>query len=112
MTGTVPGKNWHHRFEERHPEITRSRTSNLDLKRAEHFNKENVNHFFDLLQQVMDEHPNLPPEHIWNMDEKGIQLGGGRKNNGQKFYQHDSLPWSDFYRVRSDNLELVTVIEC
>ena len=60
----------------------------------------------------MDENPNLPPEHIWNMDEKGIQLGGGRKNNGQTFCRLESLRRSDFYRVRSDNLELVTVIEC
>jgi len=49
-------------------------------------------------------------EFQWNMDEKGIQLGGGHKNNGQKFIfaRHHK----NHYRIQSDNLELVTIIEC
>ena len=27
----------------------------------------------------------IPPQHIWNMDEKGIQMGSGRKNSGKKY---------------------------
>jgi hypothetical protein len=44
------------------------------------------------------------------MDEKGIQMGGGRKNSGKKylFLKHKKQK----YHIRSDNLELVTVIEC
>jgi hypothetical protein len=45
------------------------------------------------------------------MDEKGLQLGGGRKRS--KFFFHlKSLKRSKFYQIRSDNLELVTIIEC
>ena len=44
------------------------------------------------------------------MDEKGIQLGGGRKNNGRTYmYFRDQR---NQYKISSDNLELVTVIEC
>jgi hypothetical protein len=44
------------------------------------------------------------------MDEKGNQMGGGRKNPGTKFIF--SAEDSDRYRIHSDNLELVTIIEC
>jgi hypothetical protein len=112
MAGVVPGKNWHLRFEARHPALTLSKPSALDPKRAQNFNLANITGYFELIQQVKTSYPTLPPEHIWNMDEKGIQLGGGRKNSPKKYYRLRSLKKSKFYRLRSDNLELVTIIEC
>jgi hypothetical protein len=44
------------------------------------------------------------------MDEKGCQMGGGRKNSGRKYIFTRGR--KDRYRLRSDNLELATVIEC
>ena len=111
ISGVVPGLNWIYRFEQRHPEICASRPGNLDPKRAQNFNPTNVAHFYKLLKDVYDAYPNLPPEHVWNMDEKGVQFGGGRKRS-KKYYHLRSLKKSKFYRVRSDNLELMTVIEC
>jgi len=61
-------------------------------------------------KKLDDDHNIIPPEHHWNMDEKGNQMGGGRKNSGTKFIL--SAEDSDQYRVHSDNLELVTIIEC
>ena len=58
----------------------------------------------------MDQRGGIPPEHIWNMDEKGIQLGGGRKNSGKKFLYFRKS--KERYQISSDNLELVTVLEC
>ncbi len=52
----------------------------------------------------------VPPEHIWNMDEKGIQMGGGRKKSSKKFYFFKDQ--KQRYRISSDNLELVTILEC
>ena len=112
MTGKIPGKNWHRRFELQHPELKRTRPSNLDLKHAKNFNETNVTNYYDLVRQLKEEYPNLPPEHMWNMDEKGIQLGGGHKNSGKKYYKLASIKGSNFYRIKSDSLELVTVIEC
>ena len=50
--------------------------------------------------------------HLWNMDEKGIQLGGGRKRTGRKYFRLQTLKWNNFYHLKSDNLELITIIEC
>lgn len=112
MTGSIPGKTWHQHFECRHPELKLSRPSGLDPKRAQNFNKAAITHYFELCQKLKDDHPDLPPEHMWNMDEKGIQMGGGRKNSRRKFYHLRSLRQKNLYRIRSDNLELVTVVEC
>ncbi|KAI0249649.1 hypothetical protein BJV78DRAFT_1324755 [Lactifluus subvellereus] len=45
------------------------------------------------------------------MDKKEIQLGGGHKHSKNYYHPH-TLKKSKFYRIRSGNLELVTVIEC
>lgn len=46
------------------------------------------------------------------MDEKGIQMGGGRKNHGRRYYHMRELKQKNCYRIHSDSLELVTVVEC
>jgi len=51
----------------------------------------------------------IPWENVYNMDEKGIQLGGGRKGNGRKYFYSREDRGS--YKIRSADLELVTVIE-
>jgi hypothetical protein len=62
-----------------------------------------------LLGLAVTEH-NIPPRNEYNMDEKGVQIGGGKKGSGRKFIcgrkQRASI------RLRSTNLELVTVVEC
>ena len=69
-----------------------------------------MKHYFQLCQEVAEKYDGIPLEHQWNMDEKGIQLGGGQKNNGCKFiFTHCQ---KEHYKIKSDNLELVTVIEC
>ena len=52
----------------------------------------------------------IPPEHIWNMDEKGLQLNGGRKGDRTK-YLIDRNSVSP-YKSQSDDIRMVTVIEC
>jgi hypothetical protein len=111
LSGKIPGKGWVGRFSNRNQELCSSKPSNLDPKRAQNFNASNIKHFFGLVKTIFDAHPNLSPNHIWNMDEKGLQLGGGRKQR-KKFFRPESLKQSNFYRIRSDNLELVTIIEC
>jgi hypothetical protein len=51
-----------------------------------------------------------PLENIYNMDEKGVQRGGGRKAQARKFL----VPRSKHpkYKLRSANLELVTIVDC
>jgi hypothetical protein len=111
LSGVVPGINWINQFEQRHLEIHASWPGNLDPKRAQNFNPTNVVYFYKLLKDMYNAFPDLPPEHVWNMDEKGIQFRGGRKCS-KKYFHLQSLKKCKFYRIHSDNLELMTVIEC
>ncbi|KAJ3965125.1 hypothetical protein EV361DRAFT_811209 [Lentinula raphanica] len=88
--------------------LKKSRGSNLDPKRAQAFNFTTVNDYFEKLREVLTKYE-VPWEHVYNMDEKGVQLGGGRKNSQCKYFfgQGDS----NMYCQHSDNLQLVTIID-
>lgn len=63
---------------------------------------------FDCLAEVIEKY-DIPPENIYNMDEKGCQLGGGRKGRRRKYlFGRNS---TSRYKIRDANLELVTVVE-
>jgi hypothetical protein len=111
LCGHAPGKDWLFHFLRRHPDCAGGRPSGLDPKRATAFNRTNVKAHFELLQKVFenDGRP-IPARNIYNMDEIGIQRGGGRKNSGE-LYLFSSTDKSR-YRIKSDDLELTTVLEC
>ncbi|KAJ3983046.1 hypothetical protein F5890DRAFT_1398270, partial [Lentinula detonsa] len=73
------------------------------------FNFSTVQQHFKLLAATLEDN-NIPWCNVYNMDEKGVQLGGGRKNSQEKylFAQQDKM----MYRMKSDNLQLITVIDC
>ncbi|EGO19009.1 hypothetical protein SERLADRAFT_352940, partial [Serpula lacrymans var. lacrymans S7.9] len=110
ISGKKPGRNWHYCYGARNPVLKLKKPQSLDPKRAMNFNKHTVQDYFEKQRQINETFNGIPPEHKWNMDEKGIQMGGGRKNSGSKFYFDRTK--KDVYRVSSDNLELITVIEC
>ena len=112
MAGRKVGKSWHKKFMRRHQdEILAAKGARLDPKRASNFNKTVINDYFDSLEALHARFPGgIPAEHIWNMDEKGIQLEGGRKNQGTKYFYSRSQKQKS--RLKNDNLELVTVLEC
>ena len=111
ISGKIPGKNWHYRFMHRQPELTLHKASGLDPKRAKNFNRAVISDYFEQRQkELIKEYGSIPPKHEWNMDEKNIQIGGGRKNNQKKyFYLQNNI---DRYCIHSDNLEMSTVLEC
>ncbi|KAJ7112590.1 DDE superfamily endonuclease-domain-containing protein, partial [Mycena epipterygia] len=94
LVGQDPGKHW---------------TSGLDPKRARAFNPTSMNDYFQKLTAIMEE-KKIPWRNVYNMDEKGIQLGGGRKNRGVKYIL--SRQSKARYRSANSDLELVTIIEC
>ena len=52
----------------------------------------------------------VPLENMYNMDEKGIQLSGGRKLDGTRYlFARDQ---QNRVRTQNANLELVTTIKC
>jgi hypothetical protein len=85
------------------------RPTGLDPKCAQNFNRSVVKCHFQLLGDFLNTH-NIPWENVYNMDKKGIQLGGGRKLNNTKFLysreQHNCM------KLQNLDLELVTMIEC
>ena len=108
LCGRLPGRTWIWRFLQRHPEIKLQKPSGLDPKRARAFNYATVNDYFEKLSKVIKDN-DIPWENIYNMDEKGVQLGGGRKGDGRKYFY--SREERGCYMIRSANLELVTIIE-
>jgi hypothetical protein len=110
LSGRNPGKNWSQRFIARHEELTKSKATGLDPTRGKNFNKPTILDYFGQLAEIEKRYGVIPPNQKWNMDEKGIQLGGGRKQGNRKFIFFKKRKTR--YKIRSDNLELVTVIEC
>ncbi|EGO28488.1 hypothetical protein SERLADRAFT_346477, partial [Serpula lacrymans var. lacrymans S7.9] len=110
LCGKYPSEKWIRRFLKRNEaQIAARWSSTLDPMRAQAFNFPVVQDFFRQFEAVIEEH-DIPWENVYNMDEKGIQLGGGRKSNGRLFFfcRYDRQN----YRIHGGNLELVTVIEC
>lgn len=110
LAGKVAGKNWARRMVGRHPGLLTTKPVKLDPKCAKNFNKPVIQDFFDKLESLFSTYGEIPAEHIWNMDEKGIQLDGGRKGNSQKYLFFKKR--RNRYWISSNNLELVTVVEC
>lgn len=55
----------------------------LDPKQAQAFNYMTVHAHFKLVKEMIKEH-NIPWRNMYNMDEKGIQMGGGQKGTQTK----------------------------
>jgi hypothetical protein len=105
MIGQDVGTTWPRRFLDRHPELKSKMTTSLEACRAKALNETNVNGYFDILKLVIEEY-NVKVENIWNMDEKGVQLG-----IGQKFSALVDRDQKNVYSIESGNRDLVTIIE-
>lgn len=81
-------------------------TTGLEQCRARALNEHTVREYFTILNDLITRY-NIPPENIYNMDEKGILLGVGKRTAA--FVDRDQ---KTLYQVEDGNRELVTVIEC
>ncbi|KDQ05531.1 hypothetical protein BOTBODRAFT_168457, partial [Botryobasidium botryosum FD-172 SS1] len=107
--GTVPSNSWFKRYVRRNSDtLVFKKPSGLDPKRAKGFNRPTVEAHLAEFETMLREFE-IPWENVYNMDEKGIQLGGGRKGSQRKFLF--SREQRERYKIKSDDLELVTVIE-
>src|SRR6266481_4633434 len=80
LTQWTPSENWMRRFlKENVGQITMKRVHRLNPKHAQAFNWLVMEHHFKHLESLIIRQ-GIPSENIYNQDEKGIQLGGGRKN--------------------------------
>lgn len=106
LSGRPVGANWYKRFLQDNPDIKIRMTTTLEQCRARSLNRTLVSEYFDILKDLIIKH-NIPPENIYNMDEKGILLGIGKKTAA--FVDRDQKTLN---KVEDGNRELVTVIEC
>lgn len=105
IVGQDVGTSWPRRYLVRHPELQTKMTTSLEACRAKALNETSVNAYFDLLQSVIRGY-NVKVENIWNMDEKGIQLGIGRR-----FSALIDRDQKTVHSVESGSRDLVTIIE-
>jgi DDE superfamily endonuclease len=110
ISGKTLGLKWYRCSMKHHPRLCAAKLVGLDPKCAKNFNEAVIKDYFDKLEEFHSRFGGIPPEHIWNMDEKGIQMGGGRKKDGKKYLFLKGQQQK--YQLRSDNLELVTVLKC
>ena len=97
---------WVYRFMVRNPDIQRRWTVEFETHRAKAFNRTIAEGFYDQIQYIQDTY-NVPPERIYNMDEKGVQMGIGSRVRGIV----DQMQKSPF-ALSDGNKEMVTMVEC
>lgn len=87
LAGRQVGPSWNKRFMKHHPDLLAVKGAQLDPKHAKNFHETVINHYFDMLEALHAHFPDcILAKHIWNMDKKGLQLGGGQKNLDKKFF--------------------------
>ena len=97
---------WVYRFLKRHPDLKSRWTTSLGACQAGALNKTTVSSFFDILKDVIERYK-IEPKHIYNMDEKGIQMGvGGLVRTIED--KDQKMPQSKV----DGNKEMVMIIEC
>ena len=106
ISGIKVSERWVHRFRARHPELKLKWTTGLEHCRAQSLNPTAVAGFYDNLKDILDKY-DIPEENIYNMDEKGIQLGMGKRVCAMVDRDQKTV-----HQVEDGNRELVTVIEC
>ncbi|KIK77965.1 hypothetical protein PAXRUDRAFT_80268, partial [Paxillus rubicundulus Ve08.2h10] len=112
ICGKQPGKNWARCFIQHCPHLVSAKPHGLDPKRAQNFNRKTIEEYFQLRGEVEEKYNGIPPEHNWNMDEKGNQLGGGRKGSGMKFIFWTENKEHYCLHCDNDNLKLGSILEC
>ncbi|KAG8841380.1 hypothetical protein FRB96_007838 [Tulasnella sp. 330] len=106
ICGKTVGKNWSYRFRGRHRDLKARWTIPLEVKRRQALNRHNVGGFFDLLEAIQLMYA-IPPENIYNMDEKGVQLGIGDAH--QRVLVDRDQKYVNM--LTNGNKEMVTVLE-
>ncbi|KFA56115.1 hypothetical protein S40293_00203 [Stachybotrys chartarum IBT 40293] len=100
----APGMNWPQSFYRRHSELKASKSTALDWKRYDIYNK--VIHWFEVIRKVLED-PSILPENLYNMDETGVMLS--KLNSVKVLVSKDN---QHGYRGARVKRTTVTAIEC
>ena len=105
ICGKPIGETWPKRFIARHPDIRVKWTTSLEHSRAQGLNPIVVAEYFKMLKELLDKYQ-IPAENMYNMDEKGIQLGVGTRVAALVDRAQQTA-----YQIEDGNRELVTILE-
>ena len=106
ISGKPVGESWPKRFQKHHPDLKMKKTIGLEKAHVKALNQFAVDGFFDMLTNIIEKYK-ITPGNIYNMDEKGIQLGIGTRITVMIDQDQKAV-----YSIKDGNRELVTVIEC
>ena len=105
ISGKRISEKWIYRFLKRNPDLKLRWTQGLESPRAGALNPAVTAEFYQLLEDTIKEF-NIKPENIYNMDEKGVQLGVGMRSRVLVDRTKKNV-----YTVMDGNKELVTWLE-
>lgn len=106
ICGKQVGSSWATRFLSHHPDLKVHYITSLEKCHANNVNPTTICKFFEMYKEVIDEFK-IEEWNIYNMDEKGIQLGVGKKI--VVIVDHDQKM---AYNIENGDREIVTMIEC
>jgi hypothetical protein len=108
VNGQIPyiGKNWVDRFFTRHPSIQKKATKVFEAARKRYVTRKTLTEYYDGLHWVINE-KNITRQHIYNVDENGMQLGETRAGivAGTVMTARSEV-------IKTDNSTWASVIEC
>jgi hypothetical protein len=105
ISGQWVGETWPKRFHKHHLDLKMKKTVGLGKAHAKALNQFAIDEFFEMLTDIIKEF-NILPQNLYNMDEKGIQLGIGARIMAMIDCEQKIV-----YSIKDGNRELVTVIE-
>ena len=105
ILGEPVSEPWVRKFRACHGDLKARWTTGLESCRAKCLNRTQVSEFFDILRELVTQY-NIAPSNMYNMDEKGIQLGVGKRT--LVLVDRDQ---KNVHQVEDGSRELVTVIE-
>lgn len=106
IAGVYIGIGWVYRFLPRHPDLKSRITVGLESCRAQALNRTTTSEFFEMLQNTITQY-DIKPENLYNMDEKGVQMGLGARARVLVDRNQKTV-----YMKTDGNRELVTLVEC
>jgi hypothetical protein len=98
-------KRWVYAFRKRHPDLVARWTTGLECCHTRALNKMQVTEFFEILHDLITQYK-ITPNNLYNMDEKGVQLGVGKRT--QALVDRDQ---KSVHQLENGDRELVTIIE-
>lgn len=107
IAGRPVGETWPRRFRQRHPDLRVRWTVALEECRARALNQNVVHNFFEMYSELMEKYE-IQPQNLYNMDEKGIQLGVGKRSHAVLVDRDQKMVHS----IQTGNRDLVTILEC